>query len=92
MLVAKDRIAGLELDLVSRIQFRLGGGGLDIAAAGEQENLPRYREAYEVFQRARYEWQTLERHRMQDGVQQLSHAAELDPSLIGPRWSWCDCV
>jgi DNA-binding winged helix-turn-helix (wHTH) protein/tetratricopeptide (TPR) repeat protein len=85
LLVAKDRIAGLELDLVSRIHFRVGGGGLDIAAAGEQENLPRYREAYEVFQRARYEWQSLERHRMQDGVQQLSHAAELDPSLIGAK-------
>ena len=83
--VAKDRVAGLEMELVSRIQFRLGASELDISAAREQEDLPRYREAYEVFQRARYESQTLERHRMQDGLQLLSHAAELDPSLIGAK-------
>jgi len=60
-------------------------GGLSIAAAAGQEDATRRREAYEVFQRARYEWQTLQRHRMQDGLQHLSRAAELDPSLISAK-------
>jgi DNA-binding winged helix-turn-helix (wHTH) protein/predicted Zn-dependent protease len=42
-------------------------------------------EAYEVYQRAHHEWQSLQRHRMQDGLQHLLRATELDPSLIGAR-------
>jgi len=83
LLVPKDRTAGLESQLVERLALRLGvPGGLSIAAAAEDEFGPHRREAYEIFQRARYEWQTLERHRMQDGLQHLSHATELDPTLI----------
>ncbi len=40
------------------------------------------REARQLFLHGRHEWQTLERHRMQDGMQQLTRAIELDPSLI----------
>jgi DNA-binding winged helix-turn-helix (wHTH) protein/tetratricopeptide (TPR) repeat protein len=43
------------------------------------------REAYVVYLRGHHEWQTLERHRMQDGLQLLSRAAELDPSLIAAK-------
>lgn len=43
------------------------------------------REAFETFLRGRHEWQTMERHRMQDGLQQLVRAAELDPSLIDAK-------
>jgi tetratricopeptide (TPR) repeat protein len=43
------------------------------------------RQAYEMFQRAHYEWQTTQRHRMQDGLQHLLRATELDPSLTGAR-------
>ena len=120
MLVDRDRIAGMETELVNRLAFRLHSGipgdgswrvgrntesptdrslpagwnagfpghlpllngvqasaalsgrekeGLSISAvaASEQENSVQQREAYEIFQRARHEWQTLERHRMQDG-------------------------
>ena len=42
-------------------------------------------EAYEVFQRAHHEWQSLQRHHMQDGLQHLLRATELDPSLVGAR-------
>lgn len=61
--------------------------GLSIAAVAttEQEGAPEHREAYEIFQRAHNEWQTLQRHRMQDGLQHLLRATELDPSLIGAR-------
>ena len=44
-----------------------------------------HREAFEVFQRGHYEWQTLERHRMQDGMQYLIRAAEMDPSLVAAK-------
>ena len=43
------------------------------------------REAYELYQRAHYEWQTLQRHRMQDSLQHLSRATELDPALIAAK-------
>jgi hypothetical protein len=88
-LVPRDLIAGLESELVRRLLVRLGAGErvapLSIAAAASHETGPQNREAYEIFQRARYEWQTLERHRMQDGLQHLSHAAQLDPTLISAK-------
>jgi tetratricopeptide (TPR) repeat protein len=63
--------------------------GLTIAAAAAphstNEEDSQHREAYEIFQRAHYEWQTLERHRMQDGLQQLRRAVELDPTLVAAR-------
>ena len=88
-LVPRDLIAGLESELVRRLVLRVGAGdraaGLSIAAEAGHEPGPQNREAFETFQRARYEWQTLERHRMQDGLQHLSRAAELDPSLISAK-------
>jgi DNA-binding winged helix-turn-helix (wHTH) protein len=87
VLVERNRIAGLELELVNRLQFRLNTGGLTItaAAAAEDEKDSKRREAYEIFQRAHHEWQTLERHRMQDGLQHLLRAVELDSSLTAAR-------
>jgi len=43
------------------------------------------REAYDLFHRAHYEWQSLQRHRMQDSLQHLYRAIELDPSLVSGR-------
>lgn len=100
ILTTQDRVAGLETALMDRLTFRLGGaakdtagkdapasveGGLQIEAGAEETPEPRHREAYEMYQRARYEWQTLERHRMQDGLQHLTHAAELDPTLLAAK-------
>jgi DNA-binding winged helix-turn-helix (wHTH) protein len=98
LLVAKNRVAGLESELVARLLFRLGGEvpgdargalassleRLSASAAPEAENPgePQQREAYELFQHAHHEWQTLQRHRMQDALQHLIRATELDPSLI----------
>ncbi|MGD0294420.1 MAG: winged helix-turn-helix domain-containing protein [Terracidiphilus sp.] len=62
------------------------GAGVDISAAAvsniEDETASRQAEAYEIFLRGRHEWQTLHRHRMQDGMQHLLRAIELDPTLI----------
>jgi DNA-binding winged helix-turn-helix (wHTH) protein len=86
ILVSRNRIAGLEAELVNRLIFRMGieDAGLAISAAGDETG-PQHREAYEIFQRAHHEWRTLERHRMQDGLQHLSRATELDPSLISAK-------
>jgi DNA-binding winged helix-turn-helix (wHTH) protein len=117
MLVDKNRIAGLESELVQRLAWRLGAGvpsdgalspgrsagipggrplrprsskgGLSISAAAatpvEHESGPQRREAYENFLRGRHEWQSLHRHRMQDGLQHLLRAIEVDPSLISAK-------
>jgi DNA-binding winged helix-turn-helix (wHTH) protein/tetratricopeptide (TPR) repeat protein len=55
------------------------------AAADEESSAPRRREAYDFYLRGRHEWQTLHRHRMQDGLQQLLRAIEVDPSLISAK-------
>jgi len=89
LLMPHSLIAGLEADLVNRLVFRIDHQSLTIsaAAAPAPANLsgPLHREAYELFLRGRHEWQTLERHRMQDGLQNLLRATELDPSLIAAR-------
>ena len=63
----------------------LGVERLSMAAGAEMLDDLQTREAYEIFQRARYEWQTLERHRMQDGLQHLSRVTEMDPSLVAAK-------
>ena len=63
--------------------------GLDIAAGAgndiNDERVSRQAEAYEFFLRGHHEWQTLHRHQMQDGMQRLLRAIELDPSLISAK-------
>jgi DNA-binding winged helix-turn-helix (wHTH) protein/tetratricopeptide (TPR) repeat protein len=51
----------------------------------EDDSIRQAREAYESYLRGRHEWQTFERHRMQDGLRLLAHASDLDPGLIGPK-------
>jgi len=66
-----------------------GNAGVDISAAAvnhiEDQSAARHAEAYEIFLRGRHEWQTLHRHRIQDGLQQLLRAIELDPTLISAK-------
>jgi DNA-binding winged helix-turn-helix (wHTH) protein/tetratricopeptide (TPR) repeat protein len=68
---------------------RQSNAGIDISAAAvndiEDHSSARHAEAYEIFLRARHEWQTLHRHRMQDGMQSLLRAIELDPTLISAK-------
>jgi len=65
-------------------------GSLEIFAAvadTEDEDDPgaRQAEAYDCFLRGHHEWQTLHRHRMQDGLQHLLRAIDLDPFLIAAK-------
>jgi tetratricopeptide (TPR) repeat protein len=89
LLVESGRIGALSSELVNRLTVRLHSGGLSIAAvaepAAEAISFPNRNEAYELFLRAHYEWQTLERHRMQDAMGRLIRAIELDPTLMAAR-------
>jgi DNA-binding winged helix-turn-helix (wHTH) protein/tetratricopeptide (TPR) repeat protein len=61
------------------------GLSISAAAAAPQVELTfssHRRVAYEIFLLGRHEWQSLHRHRMQDGLQHLFRAIELDPTLI----------
>jgi len=87
-LVSQDRITRLELELAEQLDFRLNQGGLTITAVAtkrDQESSPRQREAYETYLRGHHEWQSMQRHQMQDGLQHLLRATELDPDLIAAK-------
>jgi DNA-binding winged helix-turn-helix (wHTH) protein len=43
---------------------------------------PAHSEAYDVLLRGRHEWQSMERHRQQDGLRLILRATEIDPSFI----------
>ena len=89
MLVAKSRVAGLESELSQRILVRLNSARLSFSAAAEGKdsdtNDPFRREAHELFLRGHHECQSLQRHRMEDGVRHLIRAVELDPHSISAR-------
>ncbi len=100
LLAPQNQTSVLEQELLHRLAYRLGmevppnaaisprwGAGFDIAAASEVEDESglRQAEAFEIFLSGRHEWQTLHRHRMQDGMQHLLRAIELDPTLISAK-------
>jgi len=78
LMAARERASSLETLLAERLAFRAGGGPM---ASGTDDRAGIDPEAYSTFLRGRYEWQSLERHRMQEGIRSLHRAAELDPKL-----------
>lgn len=94
MLVERSRMRGLETALADRLMARLGGGtapGVASISAGaapfiaESRPSAQTREAHEMYLRARCELKTLERHRLQDALQLLLRATELDPALAAAQ-------
>ncbi len=89
VMVDRGRIIELERELVNRVSSRIRSGGFSIAAVAAagatHEASPQHSEAHELYQRAHHEWQTLERHRMQDAMGRLQRAIDLDPSFIAAR-------
>jgi DNA-binding winged helix-turn-helix (wHTH) protein/tetratricopeptide (TPR) repeat protein len=84
LLAAKERVPSLGSGMLQRLLFRLGGEP-SVAAEATAPAPPHASgrpEAYELFLRGHDECQTLERHHMQDGLQHLLKATELDPSLL----------
>lgn len=95
LLVERDHPEALENRLCAQLLFRLSQSaaaaeGLASMAAEAAHAAPasaHRREASELSQRAHHEWQTLQRHRMQDAMQLLLRATDLDPTLIS---AWVD--
>jgi len=89
ILVEKDRMGALEAELLARVVFRLSQRRVSISVFAESEdgpdNEPQRREAYDSYLRSRFQCQTLERHRMQDGLQHLLRATEIAPSLTSAQ-------
>ncbi len=87
--VPREKVVEIERELVNRVSSRIGSEGLSMAAVAATEmarrNSPEQNEAYELYLRAHYEGQTLERHPMQDALGRLQRAVELDPSLVVAR-------
>jgi len=84
-LVSKARSADLESELANRLFIRLSAADWIVRREGvpgnSDQDVPVRREAWELFLRGHHEWQTIQRHRMQEGIQHLSRAIELDPLL-----------
>jgi DNA-binding winged helix-turn-helix (wHTH) protein/tetratricopeptide (TPR) repeat protein len=87
-MVPQSRLAGLESRLADRLVARLDSGlnSIGLAAAAEEPREPENdsvrREAYDRFLRARHERRGSQGRRMQDGLQNLLRATELDPALM----------
>lgn len=85
MLVSQARSADLESELANRLFIRLSAAEWVVSrervSGNTARDVPGRREAWELFLRGHHEWQTMQRHRMQDGIQHLGRAIELDPSL-----------
>jgi DNA-binding winged helix-turn-helix (wHTH) protein/tetratricopeptide (TPR) repeat protein len=80
VLVPEACAAGLQARVVERLVFRMGMSSARLPS--ENEGFGVDARAFDTFMRGRYEWQSLERHRMQDGIRYLHQAAELEPKLM----------
>jgi DNA-binding winged helix-turn-helix (wHTH) protein len=83
VLVSRDRAAGLQEKLIERLAFRAGVTLGESPAAADDLGFDAG--AFDTFLRGRYEWQSAERHRMQDGLRYLHQAVELEPRLMQAR-------
>jgi adenylate cyclase len=84
-LVERGESHAMAPELAERLAVRLGGGRPSISAEAAPEasarSRPERREAWEIYLRGKYESQSFERHRLQDGLQHLLRATEIDPSF-----------
>lgn len=85
MLVPQARSVDLETELANRLFIRLSSADWSFSEEDTTDHPVKdaaaRREAWDLFLRGHHEWQSVQRHRMQDGVQHLSRAVEVDPTL-----------
>lgn len=90
-LVERGASRSIAPELVERLGVRLGGCLTSISAEAhpdEQDQVAPYRrEAWDIYLRGKYESQSFERHRLQDGLQHLLRATEIDPALADAQVS-----
>lgn len=84
--VAQTHPAALERVLADRLAMRLGmvfrPNEINLAAAADNHGSPTRIEAWERFQRGHQYLNSAQRDTLQDGLQNLLRATELDPSLL----------
>ena len=89
VIAEREQIVELADELVNRVTSRLRAGETPIQAeampALKRATSKAQREAHDLYLRAHYEWQNMERHRMQDAMGRLLRAVELDPALMAAR-------
>ncbi len=97
MLVDRSVPAGLEKELASRLNFRLGVA-IPASLPPLEARVPSITaevdpviqithrvQAYEILQKARHEWRGLQSHRTWEGLDHLQRAIDLDPALTAAR-------
>jgi TolB-like protein len=93
VIAEREQIVELAGELANRVTSRLRAGEIPIAieagagamAAVQRAKSPAQREAHDLYLRAHYDWQNMERHHMQDAMGRLLRAIELDPALMAAR-------
>ena len=91
VLAEREKMAELTGELVNRVTSRLRAGETPIEIDAEampavqRATAPAQREAHDLYLRAHHEWQSMERHGMQNAMGRLLHAVELDTSLMAAR-------
>ena len=89
LIAERDRVAELAGELVNRVTSRLHEGRIPLHAgatpAPAKEISHAQCEARDLYLRARHEWRSMERYRMQDAMGRLLRAVELDQELMAAR-------
>ncbi len=89
LIAKRDEIAELAAELANRVSRRLHGAAISIRAEaapiGGNEVSEGEREARDLYLRAHCEWQSMERHHMQNAMGRLLRAVELDNTLTVAR-------
>ena len=93
VIAEREQIVELASELVNRVTSRLRTGeipieieaGADAMPAVKRAKSPAQREAHDLYLRAHHDWQSMERHRMQDALGRLLRAVEFDPALMAAR-------
>lgn len=83
VLVPRERAGGVQTKLVERLAFRAGASVNESLAEPNDAGLDAH--AFDTFQRGRYEWQSVDRHRMQEGIRHLHQAVDQEPKLVQAR-------
>jgi DNA-binding winged helix-turn-helix (wHTH) protein len=89
VIAEREQIVELAGELVNRVTSRLRAGDIPIQAealpAVKRATSKTQREAHDLYLRAHYERQNMERHQMQNAMGRLLRAIEMDPELMAAR-------
>ena len=87
IVASQAELIHLESNIVQRLIFRLGGENFPMNGShtSSHSSDASHSDAHKLFLLGHQEWQSHERHRMQEAMQHLVQATELDPSLVAAQ-------